>query len=395
MKHIVYNLNSIRPPITGIGRYAIELLRGNLRTNIQSSAVHNGNVYKNQSIPEMLDSFEQPTTSLGMNKPLSLSLNQNYRQLIGNIPWSREIYRYLNSKRFTHLANSSLAAGAIYHDINYSPLQNAPRAISTVYDLSHQQCPDTHPHHRVRYLNRYFKQLAVSDNPVITISESIKNELIQSYELPAERIHVTHLAADECFRPHNKAEAEAVLSRYSLNYKQYLLSVGTLEPRKNLTTILTAYSTLDESIKQAFPLVIVGPQGWKSKPLEEQIDQLHKQGHIIKIGFVPQQQLPALYASAAAFVYPSIYEGFGLPLLEAMQSGCPCITSNAGSLAEVAKQHALKVNPLDGDDLASKITKLLQDTQLNSHYSIAALKRAADFSWDQTIRQTHKVYDSI
>ena len=181
--------------------------------------------------------------------------------------------------------------------------------------------------------------------PIITISNSIKSELVTDFQIDENRIYVTHLAANNNYYPRSEPECESTLNHYGLKYKKYILSVCTLEPRKNLNNVIDAYCKLEPSLQQTYPLVIVGMRGWKSSRLESKINRLQKQGRIIRLGFVPQSDLPVLYSSAKIFAYPSLYEGFGLPLLEAMQSGCACLTSNTGALEEVSNNHAFQIDP--------------------------------------------------
>jgi alpha-1,3-rhamnosyl/mannosyltransferase len=159
--------------------------------------------------------------------------------------------------------------------------------------------------------------------------------------------------------------------------------------------VLNAYQRLDKQVQQEFPLVMVGPLGWKSSVLEKRIAELNDLGVVRQLGFVAQNDLPFLYAGAAAFVYPSLYEGFGLPLLEAMQSGCPCITSNTGALAEVSNGSAIQVDPQKSDDIAQQLNLLLHGPDLRSYYANSGQQRASDFTWAKTASQTCKIYDSL
>ncbi len=383
-RKVLYNLNSIRAPITGIGRYAIELLRGSHQTELPVSVAHGGKLYTEHSLPTLFKQLEvQPKHSV------------QWRQMAGHIPFIYDLYRKIDSDRFHRLVSSELDSHTLHHDINYSLKTLSIPRVSTVYDLSHRYYPETHPQHRIRFLNRYFEQLSISQEPIITISNSVKSELIQTYSIAPERIHVTHLAADNTFYPRTQADCHAVLDQYGLEYKQYVLCVGALEPRKNIQRVLSAYCALDVKIKNSFPLVLAGPYGWKCKKLATQIDQLNRQGLVKNIGFLPQEFLPIFYAGASVFVYPSLYEGFGLPLLEAMQSGCACLTSNSGALAEISADNALHVDPLNTEHISSQLGNLLHDVELNAHYALAGQLQAKHFSWQNVVAKTHAVYDSI
>ena len=226
-RKILYSLNSIRAPITGIGRYAIELLRGAHQTKLSIRVAHGGKLYKEHSLQTLFEQIEVPPEHSAIQ----------WRQLAGHIPFIYDLYRNIENAQFNRLVSPELDSHALYHDINYSPKTLPVPRVSTVYDLSHHFYPETHPQHRIRFLNRYFEQLSISQEPIITISNSVKSELIQTYSIAPERIHVTHLAADNTFYPRAQADCQAVLNQYGLEYKQYVLCVGALEPRKNIQLV--------------------------------------------------------------------------------------------------------------------------------------------------------------
>lgn len=385
MKSIIYNLHNIRTPITGIGRYTIELLRGSLNSNINASLAYGGKLFSQDSIESLLEKLELQ----------SVQAKTDWRKIVGKIPFSRELYRQLDGIRFSKLMFQQLQDGAIYHDLNYSPCATANLSVSTIYDLSFIRFPETHPRHRVQFLKKYLNKLVANKQSIITISNSIKTELVTDYQIDENCIHVTHLAADESYYPRSEAECASILNHYGLKYKEFILSVCTLEPRKNLNRVVDAFCKLKPSLQQAYPLVIVGMRGWKSSQLESKINRLQKQGLIIRLGFVPQSDLPKLYSSAKIFIYPSLYEGFGLPLLEAMQSGCACLTSNTGALAEVSNNNAFQIDPLSTDDIINGMERLLIDSNLNSHHEKIGQARSKDFSWARTISQTHQIYNEL
>lgn len=396
MKPIIYNLNNIRPPLTGIGRYSIELIREMLVQRPNLTVIKNGQAHTGTNLAALLGGFDTPAK----NKPSRSYAGQlisarKLRSIIGNIPLTRSIYRKLDSINFDALSKAFIVDGAVYHDLNYSMNPKGSSYVSTVYDLSHIVCPKTHPTHRVNYLNSYFEKIRCGSSRIITISHAVKSELMDHYGISENRIDVTHLAADSSFYPRTAHDCHSILQAHALSYKKYVLCVATLEPRKNLSAVLNAYQLLDKQVQQEFPLVLVGPLGWKSSALEKRIRQLNDLGVVKHLGFVAQNDLPVLYSGATAFVYPSLYEGFGLPVLEAMQSGCPCITSITGALAEVSNGAAIQVDPQKSDDIAQQLNLLLHDPELRSHYVSAGQQRASNFTWAKTASQTCKIYDSL
>jgi len=385
MKTVIYDFNGIRAPLTGIGRYATELIRPRSEHNYPVSVFWKQREYSNQDRSELIHSLELP----GNFRSTTL------RNCFGKTPFSRSLIRRARRSAFQRLAVFHLQNGAICHDINYGFNPGEGAQVTTVYDLSHLHYPETHPKHRVRFLENYFNKLANSDCRIITISNTIETELVRDLGISSDRITVTPLAADTKFKPYPVQDVETTLQQYRLNQGAYTLSVGTLEPRKNLATTIKAFCALDTDLQKKYPLVIIGAVGWKSKTLEQLTEKLETRGRIRMLGYVPQKDLPFLYAGAAAFVYPSLYEGFGLPVLEAMQSGCPVITSNSGALSEVCGDGGIQIESTDHDQLASHLACLLNDSEFRNRQSKAALRRAKAFSWSATIEKTHAIYDEL
>ena len=385
MKKVVYDFSGIRAPLTGIGRYAIELVRPRLASDYLISAFVNQHKFSGKDIRELITSLESGNSAVS---PAA-------RNLIGTLPYVRSLYRRTRRASFRRSANMEIHQGAVCHDINYGFHPGQMAQVTTIYDLSHLHYPETHPRHRVKFLARYFRRLQNSDCRIITISQAIKSELVNDLGISAARISVTHLAADKAFQPYDVSKLTETLSQFKLEPHSYILSVGTMEPRKNLDTTLKAYCALAPELQRKYPLVIAGPRGWKTGSQQRQIERLERDGRIRQLGFVPQTSLPVLYAGAATFVYPSLYEGFGLPLLEAMQCGCPVITSSTGALAEVCGNGGIQIESSDHDRLAHEISHLLSDADFRALQSQAALARAEHFDWSTTVNKTHAVYDEF
>jgi glycosyltransferase involved in cell wall biosynthesis len=203
---------------------------------------------------------------------------------------------------------------------------------------------------------------------------------VQRVPSTAKRALVVALAASEQFAdPDAKRAAAAVAARHGIA-RPYVLAAGTLEPRKNLLRLLAAWAALDDDQRDAFELVLVGPVGWEA----QEIVQAAQAARIVVAGYVPDDELAALYAGCELFCYPSLYEGFGLPVLEAMKAGAPVLTSNVSSLPEVAGDAAALVDPLSVDAMSGEISRLLGDAQERDRLRAAGLRRAAEFSWERT-----------
>ncbi len=224
---------------------------------------------------------------------------------------------------------------------------------------------------------------------IVTISEHSKREIVAQFHVPADKVKVAYLAAGDEFRVLPPAATEAVRQRYHLG--RFLLSVGTVEPRKNLVRLMEALATLRDS-GSCCQLVHAGPAGWMSDDLQPAIDGLGLQDAVRFLGRVPIEDLVALYNAADAFIYPSLYEGFGLPVVEAMACGCPVVTSNTTSLPEVGGQAAILVDPCRPDAIAHAVQRVLTEPDLARRMREYGLAQAARFSWDRCAAETLNAY---
>jgi len=228
---------------------------------------------------------------------------------------------------------------------------------------------------------------------IIAISQATKQDIITFYHIPAEKIHVIYEAPAPHFRPQPEIVIQQVRAKYSLP-QRYLLTVGTLEPRKNLVRLLSAFEHVHrQGLVDA--LVIVGAKGWLYDDFFRHLQSSPVRDSVILPGFVPDELLPALYAGATLFVLPSLYEGFGLPVLEAMACGVPVVASRAGALPEVGGEAAHYFDPTNVENMTQTIIDCLQDTQLRAAMREAGLRQAARFSWRRTARETAQVYAQL
>lgn len=231
---------------------------------------------------------------------------------------------------------------------------------------------------------------------LITPSEAIRKEVIEYFSWPADKVTAVANGVAPSFNSKQSSEILIpTLSRCGLRPNEYALCVSTLEPRKNIGALLRAYSRLSETLRARYPLVLAGHKGWLSESLHDSIDKGRSEGWLHYLGFVPEADLPALYAGARAFLYPSLYEGFGLPVLEAMASGVPVLTSDSSSLPEVSNGAALLIDPNDDDLLYKGIDRILLDDDWRALAKARGLEVAARFSWERCIEQTMAVYTRL
>ncbi len=266
--------------------------------------------------------------------------------------------------------------------------------VATVFDLSPLHWPEYHLGRNVELFERKMVHLSQQADRIIAISQATADDLAAHYPAIAGRVEVVPCGVDAAFRPVTDRAAQAdVRRKYGIPAPDYLLFVGTLEPRKNLVRLVEAYAALRAAEGAATPpLVLTGNRGWHDGPIFEAVERKQMHDHIHFTGQVADEDLPGLYSGAACFIYPSLFEGFGLPLLEAMACGAPVITSNTSSLPEVAGDAALLVPPEDVDALAGALGRLLNDAALCTELRQRGLAQAARFSWERTARETCAVY---
>jgi len=263
--------------------------------------------------------------------------------------------------------------------------------VITVCDVTPLLFPGAHGSMNVWHHRFALPAILKRADRVITISDCSKRDIVRLYGLPQEKVTVTMLAADPCYRPlppGGGGEAVTSLPR------PYILNVGTLEPRKNLEGLLRAFA---RAKKGGIPhtLVIAGARGWGESRLASLPEMLGIRDSVVFTGFVADEDLPHLYADADFFAYPSLYEGFGLPVLEAMACGTPVITADSSSLPEVAGEAALLVDPRSETELAAAMVRLAGDEALRSDLGRRGIARAAGFSWEKTVAETLAVYDEV
>jgi alpha-1,3-rhamnosyl/mannosyltransferase len=220
----------------------------------------------------------------------------------------------------------------------------------------------------------------------------VRDELVAAFGTPPAKIHPIYLGVSADYRPRSAEETQGVLAAQGLVHGRYVLAVGTLEPRKNLIQGLRAFRRLPEALRESMPFVIVGMKGWLTEGIEAEIAALATKGQVRPLGYLPDEALRHLYAGAAMLVYPSIYEGFGLPALEAMASGIPVITSDRSSLPEVVGDVGITVDPADDAGLAAAMHRLAEDPAERRDRAARGLERARAFTWARCAEETERVY---
>jgi glycosyltransferase involved in cell wall biosynthesis len=273
------------------------------------------------------------------------------------------------------------------------PFSPCPVVVS-IHDLSFEHLPQTFKWRSRKQLRMTVRRSARAAAQVIALSEFTRSDIIASYHVRPENVSVIPLAAPAHFRPvHDKEELQRVRQTYGIE-GDYILSVGAIQPRKNLSRLVEAYSRLRRARPEVkLPqLVLVGKCAWLFTETLRTIKELEVSGSVILTGYAPEADLPALYSGALCFVYPSYFEGFGLPPLEAMKCGTPVIVGDKTSLPEVVGDAGVLVDPFDVDSMAAAIQRMISDSNLRAQLRVKGLERANLFDWQETARQTLSVY---
>jgi glycosyltransferase involved in cell wall biosynthesis len=278
--------------------------------------------------------------------------------------------------------------------VNVAPLLLPCRSVVTIHDLAFLVYPERFRSAKRRYLTLMTRLSVRRAARVIAVSKHTKQDAVTRLGVPPERVVVVPNAAAEYFRPEPDPVALAAFRTAHELPERYILFVGTLEPRKNLAGLLRAFANIAGE-DPALRLVVVGARGWLYDDIFAQYERLGLHERVRFAGFVPAEELPRWYQAATLFVYPSLYEGFGLPPLEAMACGTPVVTSNVSAMPEVVGEAGVTVDPTDEAALGRAILRLWRDAELRQRLRRAGLERARTFSWARMARETRAVYESV
>jgi glycosyltransferase involved in cell wall biosynthesis len=361
-------------PKTGIGHYTLELARA-------LAEISPDDRFELISPFPFCDSVVQELQqasikNLILNNPQAASFRRRW--------WALGLPLFLRQNSFD-----------LFHGTNYEvPLWNQRRNVVTIHDLSLQLHPEYHEPRLVRRARRRLPLMIRSAAKIIAVSESMKREMCEHLKIKPERIAVTPEAPRKNFSPLRLSETLAIRQRLGIE-PDFMLAVGTIEPRKNLLTLVRALDQILRTTALRPQLVIAGGEGWLMDELYAYLAASGCSERVRFIGYTSDNELGALYSSCRISVYPSLYEGFGLPPLEAMACGAPVIASRIPAIAETVGKAAVLFDPTDSEDLANKIVQLWNNESQRMELSEAGITRAAEFTWQRTARLTLDVYDEV
>lgn len=386
---LLFNIESLAPPLTGIGNYTFNLIEQLQEHDIETidcfiganfcsaeEALANCVVASNQYVRR-----DGPATE------------SKLRALLRSWTFT---YRLREAVRNTRLRlRASELRNHIYHEPNFMLKPHLGTSVATIHDLSFIHYPHFHPKKRVEWLSAQLPKTLKRADYLITDSNIIRDELISDFGVSADRVRTVYLGASDHYHTQTTEQTSPTLERYNLQHGRYVLFVGTLEPRKGVDTLIDAWCRLPQALREEFPLVLAGAPGWHNHLLNDRIKALETSHGLRQLSFVSSQDLPTLYAGAAVFAYPSLYEGFGLPVLEAMQSGVATICTADTSMSEFAQGCAVLVERNNEEQLAAKLNDLLSNGHQRQSVAEAGLLRSRDFSWKRCAKETLDIYQMV
>lgn len=356
---------------TGVGHYTLELAK-----SLGLAAADDSFTLISPQPPSAstLDAIQSPP-NLSYDNAQG-SLNRRW--------WSVGLPLYLSRSSFD-----------LFHGTNYEvPFLSRTPSVLTIHDLSLLLHPEAHERHLVRRARWRLPLMVKAASKIITPSESVKQEVCEMFGIPPEKVVVTPEAPRLSFQSREDSRIVEVRKRLGID-RDFVLFVGTIEPRKNLRRLVEAFAQVRRATSMSPKLVIAGGNGWLMDDFTSLIEQQRLADDIRLTGYLEDDELCALYSSCRAFIYPSLYEGFGLPPLEAMACGAPVITSRIPSIIETVGSAARLIDPCDVEDLARAITELLSDDKMREHYAEQGKIQAKKFSWEQTALKTLGVYREL
>jgi alpha-1,3-rhamnosyl/mannosyltransferase len=379
---VVINATAAFGPRTGVGHYTVELIRA-LRLTRQVDLT----IYPHpfvQRIRTLLRGGPKPATP-GETGPRRSLLRRAAR-----VPfrWGWRAMIEAEARHAFHPKRIDL-----YHEPNFFPVRTRLPTVVTVHDLSAILHPEWHPAERARLFESEFLPRVREFAHILTDSDSARDEIIRTFHLPPERVTRAYPGVRETLRPIPRPDVEAVLQRLGLPMS-YFLHVGTLEPRKNLMMLLRAYTSLPADLRERCPLVLVGPWGWRFEELAASYETEAKHLNVLHLGYVPESDLPAVFCGARSLLFPTYYEGFGLPAVEMLACGGAVLASSTPAVAEVLGGCGTLVDPGDVDAWRASMARAIHDDDWLDSLRKGGPERAASFTWAGCAQDTLRAYQA-
>lgn len=370
---VALNSKILLAPRTGIGNYVVELAQALQYDPCLRMRYFYGLRWQDTLVPSPMPGYSRWSSRVKRMLPGGYGMRRVLEQQCFNI-----------GARRNH--------PDVYHEPSLWPLHFDGPTVMTLHDLTHIHYPQTQPKDRLREIERRFPSSAARARRILVDSEFVGQDVKKQFGFSDEKVVVAPLGCADIFQPRDEHQLAARLKKLNLGYRRFILSVGTLEPRKNLLLTLKAHARLPSALRSRFPLLVVGMPGWHGHELTGVLSQAMRAGDVRLVGYLDRLDLACVTAAARIMVFPSLYEGFGLPVLEAMTSGTPVIASHCASLPEVAGSAAAYVDPQDEVGLTEQMRRLLEDDEAWMVHRMAGLERSLQFSWARCAAITADVY---
>jgi glycosyltransferase involved in cell wall biosynthesis len=372
---IAFDVSYVQKVRTGLGRYALELLRALLATDASKEFILHGWSFSLDL--EEIDRFQKQNTHLRVAK----------------IPGFVKRF-YWNHLSFPPIERFVTDFDLFHSSDPFLPPMREKTGIATVHDLSQKRFPQFFEQ-RILRQERYLSRSLANAAAIIVPSHQTKDDLLEMFHLPEEKVLLVSAPVHPLFRPGSDESADQyTITKYRLK-RPFALFVGTIEPRKNIVSLIKAFELLRHTHKTGLNLVLVGKRGWLYQDIFKAMDVSPVRSRIQYHQYVPDSDLASLYRLAHFFAYPSIYEGYGFPVLEAMASGTPVVTSNSSSLREIAEGAALLIDPLKTEELAHAMHTLAESSSQRAQLIGAGLQRVKEISSFDTAEKVLQLYESI
>lgn len=392
---VVIGANSLTGPLTGIGYYTKNLVNSLslhpevtdlklLSHGLLSEPINNRSSDNQMDRDPQIEAHDKKPSFIGKLRPIA----SRSSTLV-------ELYDAATSLA-AKISLRKYASNDIFHSPDFQFAAFPGKIVVTIPDLSTITFPEFHPASRVTYINRHIKRAIERADHIVTISDFVKSEINEKLGVSNDRMTTIYPGVDRDFSPITEDEFKAAAIAPPVKYKNYFLFVSTIEPRKNLSGLLEAYKCYQETQgSSALPLIVVGLPGWNSADIHRDLSKLAQTGKVIYCGYVDRDKLRVLIAGSRALLFPSLYEGFGLPVIEAMKSGTAVLTSKNSAMAEISGGAALLVSPYQKEDICDSIIRLHRDDRLVKKAESAGIKVSNEFSWERCASQTVSLYKSL
>jgi glycosyltransferase involved in cell wall biosynthesis len=384
---VIFNGLPAYSPKTGVGTYVVNLL-AQLRGLAGDAAVEpfpTGLSALAAGLGGRLRAWKRPQTGAGGARG-GQSLNGRAARL------ARSTLQRFYARSFRRMCR--LGQFDLYHEPNFIPWKSPIPTVITVHDLSVLLHPQWHPRDRVEFHERHFEKNMRRCRHVLTVSEQVRGELIRTLGLPHAKVSAVPNGVGPSFQPMPAPSTASLRARLGLP-PDYLLHVGTIEPRKNILMLLKAYCGLDEALRSRCPLVLAGGWGWNFAAVRDYYECEARHRGVVRLGYVVDRDLPALYSAARALVFPSHYEGFGLPPIEMMACGGAVLASTAPAIREVCAPHAHFLDPDDESGWHNAMRRIIRDSEWLSALRCGVVEHASRYSWRRCAEGTWRVYEQL